>query len=204
MVACGEVEEGVADEGVSHGLLVALLGALLSDDAVHLRAVYRVCTLDRAHAEQVGVAARGGVGERRACGWQGETIVGVQRPTNLGRRASIDVVSGHDAPGTTSGDAALRGEHVNDVVDAARVERRVIDDVPVNFVRGAAEQDVDVGVPPGPEDTQRMARENGTRLRVVIDDAGRGAIDALPLPELTGADPELSPQNILCEQSVVV
>ena len=47
----------------SDGLLAGVSGALLADDAVHLRAVYGWCTLDRANGEQVGVAACGGVGE---------------------------------------------------------------------------------------------------------------------------------------------
>ena len=181
MVACSEVEEGVADKGVSDGLLVAVAGAFLPNDSVHLGAVYRVRTLDMSNGEQMGVSACGGVGERRACGWQGEGIVGIERPTNLGWSASIDVVGGNDAPGTASGDAALQGEHVDNIVDAAGVEPRVVDDVPVNFVRGAAEQNVDVSVLPGLEDTQRVSRKNGTRLRVVIDDADRGAIDAMPI-----------------------
>ena len=65
---------------------------------------------------------------------------------------------------------------------------RVVHDVPVDFVGGAAEQDVDLRVPPGLEDTQRMAGKHAARLRVIIDNAGRGAIDALPLPKLTRAD----------------
>lgn len=68
VLACGKVEEGVADEGVPDRLLVAMSGALLADDAVHLRAVYGWRTLDRANGEQVGVAACSGVGECRMGG----------------------------------------------------------------------------------------------------------------------------------------
>ena len=68
VIARGEVEEGVADEGVSAGLLVAVSGALLADDAVHLRAVNSLRTLDRANGEQVGIASRRGVCQ---CGTDG-------------------------------------------------------------------------------------------------------------------------------------
>ncbi|GIO85006.1 hypothetical protein J25TS5_19380 [Paenibacillus faecis] len=122
MLACGKVEEGVADEGVPDGLLVAASGALLADDAVHLRAVYGWRTLDRANGEQVGVAACSGVGECRTGGGQGIEVVGQERPAYFDRSASVDVVGGDDAPSTASRDPRLRDQLVNKVVDAARVE----------------------------------------------------------------------------------
>jgi len=63
VLACGKVEEGVADEVIPDRLLSAMSGALLADDAVHLRAVYRWRTLDRTNGEQVGFSACSGVGE---------------------------------------------------------------------------------------------------------------------------------------------
>nr|WP_255486756.1 hypothetical protein [Mucilaginibacter sp. SP1R1]MBB6148350.1 hypothetical protein [Mucilaginibacter sp. SP1R1] len=107
---------------------------------------------------------------------------------NLGRGAFVNVVGGDDTPGTAAWDAAFQGEYIDNIFDAARIEPRIVDNIPVNFVRGATEQDVNVGTPPRFNYTHRVSYKNCTRLRVVIDDAGRGVIDAVPLPELTRAD----------------
>lgn len=189
VLACGKVEESVADEGVPDGLLVAMSGALLADDAVHLRAVYGWRTLDRANGEQVGVAACSGVGECRTGGGQGIEIVGQERPAYFDRSASVDVVGGDDAPSTASRDPRLRYQFVNEVVDAARVELLGrVDNPPVPLVRRRAKENVDVAVTPGFEDTQRRVCENGPGLRVVVHDANRRVVDAVSVADVTWAN----------------
>lgn len=156
-------------EGVPDDLFIAMSGALLADDTVHLRAMYGRRTLDMANGEQVGVAACRGVGKCRTGSGQGIDVVGQERPAYFDRSTSVDVVGGDDAPSTASRDPRLRYQFVNEVVDAARVELLGrVDNLPVPLVRCRAKENVDVTVTPGFEDTQRRAGENATCLRVIV------------------------------------
>lgn len=65
---------------------------------------------------------------------------------------------------------------------ADSIEPGVAGDVPVDFVCGAAKEEVDIAAPPCLDDTRGLGTQDATGLAMVIDDAGSGFVDASPLP----------------------
>lgn len=108
VLAGGEVEHDVADTGVALCLFGAAARLLLADQGVHLAAVHGGHTLGRPDHQEMGVAARGGVGQGAARGGEPVDVVRQERGADLGRGAAALVVGVDDLPGAGAGQAPRR------------------------------------------------------------------------------------------------